>query len=419
MRTDGGLPDRADVVVVGAGLAGLACAADLLEAGVDVRVLDASDGVGGRVRTDEVEGFLLDRGFQVILTAYDEIAARVDLDALEPRAFDPGSLVWDGAGLHRLADPFRDPSAALSALRAPVGSLADKARVAKLRLRLLGASDDDCFAPPHRTTAEELAALGFSSSFVDTFFRPFFGGVFLERELRTAASLFRYYFRCFSRGETVVPAGGMRRLPEALAAPLAGRVSLNAPVASVAADGVTLADGRRVAAGRVVVAADGPAAADLLGEAPPAGKHTVTAYFATREPPVEEPLLVLDGEGAGPVNHLAVMTAVAPEYAPEGWHLVSASGVGAAARDADAFRTGALAQLARWFGPRVEGWRHLRSYRIPWALPEHPPGSVPARGGGGPRDDGVLVAGDHVEYGALQGALRSGAAAAKAVLTAG
>lgn len=448
-----GAPE-ADVVVIGAGLAGLTCARRLVGAGLDVRVLEASDGIGGRVRTDEVDGFLLDRGFQVILTAYDELHRAVDVDALELRAFAPGSLVWKDGGLHRLADPFRTPLAAVAGVFAPVGSLADKLRVARLRQRLLADPSDACFDGPERTTEEELAALGFSRGFVDAFFRPFLGGVFLERELETTASLFRYYFRCFARGEAAVPAGGMRRLPEAIAAPLDGRITLGARVVAVDAAGerpdggtgrearvtVTVrgsaaADSRSagadssLSARSVVIATDGPAAAELLGRAAPPHKATVTAYWSAPESPADAPFLLLDGEGTGPANHVAVMSDVAPGYAPGGEHLVSASGVGTSADasdasdafddsddsdDSDAFEAETRRQLRGWFGSAVDAWRHLRSYRIENALPRHPPGEL----GSGLRSSipGVVVAGDHTVFGSIQGALRSGRLAAEQVL---
>ena len=230
--TSAPLPDSADVVVVGAGLSGLSCALLLERAGVNVHVVEAADAVGGRVRTDEVDGFLLDRGFQVLLTAYEEVQSQVDLPRLDLRSFDPGSIIWNGRSLEQLGDPFRNPTSAMASLSAKVGSLGDKMKVAGLRRRLTAGTVADCFAGPERSTQEELQAEGFSADFIDTFFRPFLGGVFLERELRTSASLLRYYFRCFAIGDATLPAGGMQRLPELLASPLEERITLNTPVSS-------------------------------------------------------------------------------------------------------------------------------------------------------------------------------------------
>jgi phytoene dehydrogenase-like protein len=402
--------------VVGAGLSGLSCALLLERQGVDVHLLEASDDVGGRIRTDEVDGFLLDRGFQVLLTAYEEVESQIDLPRLDLRPFRPGSVVWTGSGLETLGDPFRNPASAVATLAARVGSVGDKMKIGRLRRRLLGRSPAECFQGPERSTQEELEALGFAPDFIDAFFRPFLGGVFLERGLETSASLFRYYFRCFAAGDVAVPARGMQRLPELLAMPLEERISLGARAAEVTPTSVTLDDGTSVTADQVVLAVDGISTAALLGESPPAFKATVTSYFAAEEAPVRAPMLVLDGVGTGPVNHVAVMTNVSPSYGPAGAHLISASGVDAAAEDPDTFREAAPSQLRRWFGPSVDRWTHLRTYRIPEALPRHPAGSLqgrpPTR-----RPDGLVVAGESATFGSIQGALLSGRKAAEAVLS--
>jgi phytoene dehydrogenase-like protein len=408
---------RSKVLVVGAGLSGLSCARILEQEGVDVRVLEASDGVGGRVRTDVVEGFRLDRGFQVLLTAYEEVRAQVDLGALDLQPFRPGGMVWTGRSLERIRDPFREPGSALASLGARVGSLADKMKVAALRRALVARPAEACFRGPERTTREELKAHGFSHGFVDTFFRPFLGGVFLERELETSSSLFRYYFRCFAVGDAALPAQGMQSLPELLAKNLGDRIRLSAPVAEAAPNGVRLVDGTRVSAAQVVLAVDGGEAARLLGTRPPSFKAAVTSYYAAPTAPVDDRLLVLDGEGSGPVNHMAVVSNVAPAYAPDGAHLVSVSGVDAAAADPAAFREAVPGQLRRWFGAAVDRWEHLRTYRIPHALPHNGPGSlVPETAAR--RPDGLVVAGDYTVFGAIQGALLSGRRAAEAVLDA-
>ena len=410
------LPSDAEALVVGAGLSGLSCALILEGQGIDVHIVEAADDVGGRIRTDEVEGFLLDRGFQVLLTAYEEVQAQLDLPRLDLQAFAPGSMIWTGSSLETMGDPFRDPATVLASAAARVGTMKDKLKVAALRRRVLGMSPEACFAGPDRSTQEELVAEGFTPDFIDTFFRPFLGGVFLERELETAAGLFRYYFRCFAAGDAAVPAGGMQRLPELLALPLDSRITLDTPVTEVSADGVTTADGRHIKAKHVVVAVDGAAAHDLLDTPSPEFKATVTSYFAAGQAPTRQPLLILDGEGSGPANHVAVMSNVAPAYAPAGEHLISVSGVDEAARDPDSFRDAVPAQLRRWFGDSVDAWRHLRTYRIPHALPRHPAGSLAHRGDPAQRSDGLIVAGDYSEFGAIQGALASGRRAADEIL---
>jgi len=289
-------------------------------------------------------------------------------------------------------------------------------KVASLRRRLLSKPPAECFSGDDRSTLEELHDLGFSEEFIDGFFRPFLGGVFLERELETSAHLFRYYFRCFAEGDAAVPAQGMQALPEQLASSLEGCVSLGVRARAADASHVVLDDGSSISADHVVVAADGASASALTGGERPSYKPSVTAYYACDDPPVSEPILILDGEGTGPVNHVAAMSAVSSDYAPPGRHLVAASGVGSAADDPKRFRVEAPRQLSRWFGSSVEGWTHLKTYVIPHALPRHPAGSLTGTRWPHRRPDGVIVAGGYTEFGSLQGALSSGRRAAEVVL---
>ena len=409
------LPKAADVVIVGAGISGLACARRLVEKGRDTLVVDSADAVGGRIRTDEVDGFLLDRGFQVLLTAYEEFQKQFDPTDLDLKRFTPGSVVWTGGSLEVLGDPFRNPASALASARARVGSIDDKLRVARLRRQLLSSPAEAAFEGTDRSTLDELRSEGFSDDFIDTFFRPFMGGVFLERALETSARLFRYYFRCFAEGDAAVPARGMQRLPEQLAQPLQDRVLLNTTVRDVKSGRVTLDDGSEIRTNDIVLATDAQSAAHLRRSIAPDFKATVTSYFAAPEAPISAAMLVLDGEGSGPANHVAVMSNVSVAYAPEGQHLIAVSGVDAAADDPDGFPADARSQLERWFGPAVDGWEHLKTYHIPHALPKHPVGFAASRA---PRRDepGIWVTGDYTDFGAIQGALRSGRTTAEAIL---
>ena len=200
-------------VIVGAGLAGLCCAKHLREAGQSSIVLQASDGIGGRVRTDRVEGFLLDRGFQVLLTAYPETQRHLDYAALDLRSFVPGALVHVDGRFHRIVDPWRRPVDALMHALSPIGSLADKARVARLRHRVLRGTLDALWSRPEQSTYAALVADGFSAQMIDRFFRPFFGGVLLDPDLATSSRMFEFTFRMFALGDSAVPAAGMGRSP--------------------------------------------------------------------------------------------------------------------------------------------------------------------------------------------------------------
>jgi phytoene dehydrogenase-like protein len=408
------------VHVVGAGLAGLRCARRLHDHGVAVTVLEADDGVGGRVRTDRVEGFLLDRGFQVLLTAYPEAAEALDYGRLELHPFFPGAVVRTGGRFVTVADPFRRRWAGLRTLLAPVGGLGDKRRVATLRRRVVAGSLEELFARPETTTREALAAHGFSDRIVDRLFRPLFGGVLLDRELGTSSRMFEFVFRMLALGDVSLPTRGMGAVPEQLAGGLpADRVRLGRRVTAVDDGGVTLADGERLPARAVVVATDGPTASELLGGQPPAPGSVAARclYFATDRAPVDEPVIVLDGDGEGPVNNLCVPSSVAPGYAPPGAALVSAAVLDRPGlpRGPD-LEAAVLGQLADWFGSGVVAWRHLKTYHIPHAQPAQPPGTLdpperPVR-----LRPGLYVCGDHRDNASINGALASGRRAADAVL---
>ena len=400
------------VVVVGAGLAGLACATTLHASGMPVRILEAGDAVGGRVRSDHVDGFTLDRGFQVALTAYPEMHRQLDMDALDFQAFDPGALVWrDGTG-SAVTDPFRKPLSALETALAPIGSPFDKARIALLRRRLRSVHPARLLSGDDVSTAAALREAGFSDTIIDRFFTPLVGGIQLDPGLHDSRRMFDIIFRMLSDGDSVVPSAGMQAIPEQLAARLPpDAVRLDAPVEAATASLVTLSDGEEIAAAAVVVATQGPAAADLLGLDPVPSKSVGSVYFAADEAPTDSKMVILDGTGSGPVLNVAVMSNVAPTYAPAGRHLVSAAMPGVCDGDLEAL---ARTQLRGWWGSQVDGWEHLATYRIRHGQPGQAPPFSPKQSV--ELRDGRFVCGDHRDTASIQGAMYSGRRCADAVI---
>ncbi len=405
----------ADVIIVGAGLSGLNCAALLVGQGLEVEVLEASDGVGGRVRTDVVDGFLLDRGFQVLFDGYPEAQRALDLDALDLRAFLPGAdIFWDGR-MRTIAHPLRDPLAVPDALRAGIGGPADVKAAAQW---LLGSRPVSSATRADTTADERLRALGFSEAVRERLLRPLFAGVFLDRDLGVSSRLLDQCFMQMAAGRTVVPARGMGAIAEQLAARLpAGSVRLGERVEKAGTRNVTLASGSKLKARLAVVIAGGAHDAALLAALPdPEPRSSTCLWFDAPEAPAGR-RIVLDGDGTGPVNNVAVMSAVAPSYAPPGRASIAASCVGLQfAGDDAALQSAARSQLARWFGGRVDAWRLLRVDRIEWAQHAQPPGAL----GTGPRwvKDGLLLSGDGTENASIDGALRAGRRAADLVAAA-
>ncbi len=402
------------VVVVGAGLSGLACARALHRAGRRVQVLEASDGVGGRVRTDVVDGFRLDRGFQVLNTGYPEARQVLDLDALDLRYFDSAVTIRRGGRLHRVANPLQAPAQAGSLLSAPVdglrGRVALAAYVARAAALPVGAlrQRDDVPGP------QAWRAAGIPDQVVRDLLTPFLTGVVLEREPTASRRFLDLMVRMFARGRTAVPATGMQAMPEQLAAALPpGVVRLETPVDAVA-EGVVVVEGRELPAEAVVVATDPWTAHRLLpglGE-PPAARGVTTHYHAAPPGTADRATLVADADGSGVANSM-VLTAAAPEYSEDGRDLVATSVVHDAGGPTP---TGAdlLAVLAQLHERDTSAWQPVASYEIPRALPAMPaphPMRRPVRVG-----PGVYVAGDHRDTSSIQGALVSGRRAAESVL---
>lgn len=410
------MPDP--VVIVGGGLAGLTCAKTLVRAGIETILLEASNDVGGRVRTDEVDGFLLDRGFQVLLTAYPEAKRQLDYSALQLQAFEPGSLIRTRDAFHRMSDPWRRPQHAMQTAFAPVGSLMDKLRIGRLRWSAGRGSLASVFERLDRTTEEELQQLGFSEKMVQQFLRPFLGGVFLDHDLQTSCRMLYFVFRMFSSGDTSLPARGMGEIPKQLAAGLPSDcIRLKSPVSAIDSKRVTLHNGDVIPVSSVVVATEQSAAARFLPEVASdrQARSVHCVYFSAPEPPIAEKMLVLNGTGRGLVNNLCVPTQVAPQYAPDGQSLISATVL---RTDVDGGQLQSLvkAHLREWFGDSVDAWTHLRTCRIAQALPNQTspafdPPVHPAR-----LRDNVFVCGDYRANGSINGAMQSGRHVAEAIV---
>ena len=405
------LPTTCDVIIVGAGLAGLSASRFLTAAGFDVHVLEASDGVGGRVRTDHVDGFTLDRGFQILLTAYPELDKQFDVAALNLQPFDPGALVWMNGKGKVFSDPLRRPQSFVATAVAPIGSVIDKIRLALLRLSVTRGNGASLLSGADMTTAKMLNSRGFSKKMVQRFFTPLVGGIQLDPQLTASRRMFDVVFRMLNQGDAVVPAAGMSAISKQLAShtPI-DKIHLNACVTKVTAQSVTTESGHNISARAVIVAVEGPAASTLTGIPPVQSRSVGCVYFAAKSSPTDKKLIILDGTGKGPVLNIAVMSNIAPSYAPEGQHLIAAALPGYVGDDVEDV---ARQQLQTMFGPEVASWRHLRTYRIAHGQPDQSPPFNPKKKQ--KLDNGIFVCGDHRDTASTQGALFSGRRCADAV----
>ncbi|RAW44702.1 phytoene dehydrogenase [Halorubrum sp. 48-1-W] len=432
----------ADAIVVGGGLAGLGSAARLAEAGRDVTLLERRPTVGGRVRSREVDGFTLDRGFQILFTSYPAVRRELDVDALDLRAFSPGATICRPGSRAVLADPLREPTAVVeSALNHEV-PFSDKLRTLALRYDLSKRAADEFFAGsgPDASIREYLTDWGFSSDYVANFVEPFYGGITLDRSLSTSKAVFEYTFRAMSRGSIAIPAGGMTAIPEQLAERAADagvEVRTGEDVEAVdvgsggrfrlgsggPADGarVELADGETLDADVVVVATTPPEARTLTGveSIPDAGVPNVTAWYALPERSsfATGRRILLNAADESP-NAVVPISEVATEYAPRNRPLLAATFLGESAleRDAEDLRVDTREALSSWFPERgFESLETVAVDRIPFAQFAQPPGIHATLPDPDDPEGPVVLAGEYTEWSSIQGALASGR---KAVTTA-
>ncbi|KAJ0501208.1 putative protoporphyrinogen oxidase [Helianthus annuus] len=427
-------PTTTGVIVIGAGLSGLAAAVRLHADNIPFLLLEAADAVGGRVRTDTVDGFLLDRGFQIFITGYPEARKILDYKTLDLKKFYSGAKVYYGGRFHTVADPLRHFSDAIQSLTNPIGSVFDKSLIALTRVRVLTQSDEQLLSGEETSTISLLKRIGFSDSIVDRFFRPFFGGIFFDRELETTSRLFDFIFKCLALGDNTLPAKGISAIPEQLAAKLpSNSIILNSPVASVdnsySIYTVTLKNGEVLQSEYgVIVAVEEPEAVKLFAgelnmnnfcsEIKQPVRSTVCIYFSAErsQVPVDDPVLFINGSGSGIVNNMFFATNVAPSYGPPGKALVSVSLIGLYEDESDEdLRVRVVKELSSWFGPDVAGsWTYLKTYRVRFAQPNQcPPTDLRKNPKVG---NGLYACGDYRTSATFDGALVSGREAAEALL---
>ncbi|MET8409815.1 NAD(P)/FAD-dependent oxidoreductase [Streptomyces sp. NPDC005195] len=434
-----------DVVIVGAGAAGLAAAQHLTRAGLTTVVLEAAPTVGGRMSTEKVDGFRLDRVGRLLSTSYPELRRTPGLEGLTLRPFSPGVLLHSDGRHHRAgALTPRSARGALTAARAlasaprlpraaarsvsrparsqggvprsgPLGGPLDQTRLTAALARLAATPPERLLTRPELPAARALAARGLPPRTVDGFLRPLLAALLCDPGLAASSRAADLALHSFASGRLCLPEGGADTLPELLAASLPpGTVRTGVQVTAVSTTTVTTRDHGRLTCRAILLATGARDAARLLPGLRVPDFHPVTVlHHTTDEPPLAEPALLLDADRGGPVAHTAVVSQVDPSRAPAGRVLISSTvlGVPPSAAPLDA---AVRAQLARLYGTPTGRWELLAVHHTPDAVPAMPP----------PHDlrrpvrllAGLYVCGDHRDTGTLQGALHSGRRAAQALL---
>ncbi|MCL6460385.1 MAG: FAD-dependent oxidoreductase [Flavobacterium micromati] len=409
---------KQDVIIVGAGLAGLSAAVYLHRQGRKVLLLEASDRAGGRVKTDAQDGFLFDRGFQVLLTAYPETQALLNYKALNLKKMLPGATVLYDGGQFEIADPFRRPSAAFATLFAPVGTLKDKINTLWLKNRLQKLSIEEIFEQKEQTTQNQLSEYGFSPKMIQRFYAPFLSGIFLENELKTSRRMFDFVMKMFSDGDVAVPELGMEEIPKQLVAMLPeNSILCNQKVTKIDGNKVTTADGTVYEANQILLATT---ANNLTQRFVPKQKMTsqqvTNIYFEANEAPTKKAVVSLNASlNKKWVNNLTVMTNVSEAYAPKGKILISVSYNGVPAIDDVVLAENMKQELMQWYGEKVNNWKMLRGYRIEYALPTQESVRNTIDASEIKISDTLFVCGDNLLNGSINAAMKTGRLAAEAM----
>ena len=407
-----------DVIIVGGGISGLSCARILNERGISVLVIEKTGRPGGRVKTDREDGFLFDRGFQVLQTAYPEAQRFLNYQTLDLRTFVPGAVIRVDGSFYTIADPFRSPQNIIGTMTAPIGSLADRWRLLRLASKCCRGPLDNIFQGSDAPSKAFLRAEGFSDIMINRFFVPFFGGVCLDPEIQASSRVLKYVLRMFARGDAALPAEGMEAIPRQMADGLPpGCIRTGTRVVGVESNQVSLEDGTKLMAKAIVLATEGLETKRLL-DLPQKNtfRGEICHYFACGNPTIERAFLILNGEGVGPINNMAIPSLVAPGYAPKGESLISVVSLGASENNSSNLLKEVRLQLIEWFGQKAARWRHLRTYRIKHALPDQSPPTQDPTGSISVTKSGVWICGEHRGLPGIQWALASGRRVAEAII---
>jgi phytoene dehydrogenase-like protein len=426
---------QVDVVIVGAGIAGLSAAHRLTSAGVTTAVLEAAPYVGGRMSTEKVDGFRLDRIGQLLSTSYPELRMTPGLDSLVLRTFAPGVLLHRDGRTQRAGAPATGGSArgALHAVRAlasaprgataapgrtgaPVGGAVDQARLGVALGRIATTPVERILARPEMPAAQALARRGVPARTVEGFLRPLLATLLCDPGLTTSSRCADLALRAFASGRLCVPEGGADVLPELLARALPpGTVHTGVRVTSVCTTSVTTAEHGEIRCRAVLLATDARAAAELLPGLRVPDFHPVTVVHHTTDDVVAGfttgTSLLLDADRGGPVAHTAVLSNVDPSRAPVGRALISSTVLGRPPQGVD---TAVRIHLSRLYGTSTRRWETLAVHHTPEAVPAmRPPHDLrrPVR-----LLAGLYVCGDHRDTSTVQGALHSAHRAAGAIL---
>lgn len=405
------------VHIIGSGISGLRCAENLLQSGIEVKIVEMTDSIGGRMRTTEKNGFLLDHGFHVMQTGYPHSKAEIDFNALGAKRFSPGAkIIKSSAGKTKqyvLSDPFRSPISSISALFTQKWS--DLYNIAKLRLSLGLESPDRIFEGSDGTTESFLRQSGFTEPFINEFLRPLFSGIFLESKLDTSERMFKFVFASMAKGDMVLPRGGIQAYPNLIADRIGReRIELSTPATPI--DSTTLAiSGKEIKTDQVVVAHPQRETSDSMNS-------VWTVYFSAPENSIKGNYILLNGNyevGKNAIAHIAVPSNIQPTYSPSGKSLVAVTIVGDAAIALDLYSDESIEKQARMelrdLFENSDTWQTVEVFHTKNALPQSESQSN-ASSSVIFNENEIISCGDHTTHGSMEGAIKSADHASREVI---
>ena len=403
------------IYIIGAGLSGLVAALELEKSGFSPVILEASGEIGGRIKTDEVDGFLLDHGFQVLNTAYPELAKYLDLPALHLKRFSPGAVIFEGKEFYLITDPIRNPLKIIGMAFSTVGTLLDKVKMFSLTKELKKKPNSKIFDEPSLPTHQYLRNYGFSDRIIDNFFKPFFRGIFLEKHLNTSSRMFEFVFKMFALGHAAIPEKGMREIPAMIRRQLSKtQIYFNTPVKQVEGKSIHLENGDIIEADRIVIATQPDRVMKQLQGQFSSPQQVINLYFSLQKSFIGKPMIgLLTGDRL--INNFVFMDDVAKSYSTNGRALLSVTVLESDVEEMELIEAVKL-ELEEVSGVNAEYFQFVKAYHIPHALPflEDPKYSIPMTEC--KITDHVYLAGDYLLNGSINAAMTSGRIAAEAIV---
>jgi protoporphyrinogen oxidase len=405
-----------DIYIIGAGISGLIAAYELEQAGFSPILLESDKAVGGRVRTDYQDGYLMDRGFQVLLTAYPEAQRYLDYDALKLKKFDPGAIILKPGNLFTIHDPLRSPLKIVSMAFSSVGTFMDKIRIFKLTQSLKRKSVEEIFQEPSKTTLQFLRDYGFSEKIIENFFMPFFKGIFLENDLETSSRMFNFVFKMFSMGHAAVPENGMQAISNQLKNKLTKTTfRFNSSVKTIEGNIIVLESSERLKADKIIIATrPDKFLPQMEGQFKPSRK-VVNLYFSLEKSFFASPMIGLVTDKQFLVNNLVFMTDVSKSYSKTDKALLSVS-ITKPVIVGDKLAEMVKIELEALTKIQSKHFKLEKIYEIEEALPQVEDLQYHISATNSKIYDHVFLAGDYLLNGSINAAMTAGRSAAEAVI---